>query len=151
MTWLLDTMLATGVLIAAVLVLRRPVAKLFGPGMAYALWALPLLRLALPPLLLPARQEPVRMVQLAPDLTLPVGLPDPAPEVPAGLDWLAIGRAFFGDGQCLRLSDLTPERWVGVARPAMIVADVAPAPAKPPVLGMTPAMIRMEFLKASKA
>lgn len=67
------------------------------------------------------------------------------------LDWLAIGRAFFGVDQCLRLSELTPERWAGVARPAMIVADVAPAPAKPPALGMTPAMIRIEFLKASKA
>jgi thiamine pyrophosphate-dependent acetolactate synthase large subunit-like protein len=66
------------------------------------------------------------------------------------LDWLAIGRAFFGAEQCLRLSDLTPERWAGVARPAMILADVAPAPAKPPALGMTPAMIRIEFAKASK-
>ena len=43
------------------------------------------------------------------------------------------------------------ERWAGVARPAMIVADVAPAPAKPPALGMTPAMIRQEFLGASRA
>jgi thiamine pyrophosphate-dependent acetolactate synthase large subunit-like protein len=67
------------------------------------------------------------------------------------LDWLAIGRAFFGADQCVRLSELTPERWAGIARPAMIVADVAPAPAKPPALGMTPAMIRIEFLKASKA
>lgn len=67
------------------------------------------------------------------------------------MDWLAVGRAFFGDGQCVRLSDLTAERWAGVARPAMIVADVAPASAKPPALGMTPAMIRMAFLGASKA
>ena len=44
------------------------------------------------------------------------------------LDWLAVGRAFFGEAQCMRLSDLTAERWAGVARPAMIVADVAPAP-----------------------
>jgi thiamine pyrophosphate-dependent acetolactate synthase large subunit-like protein len=66
------------------------------------------------------------------------------------LDWLAVGRAFFGE-QCMRLSDLTPERWAGIARPAMIVADVAPAPGKPPALGITPAMIRIEFLKASKA
>ncbi len=66
------------------------------------------------------------------------------------LDWLAVGRAFFGAGQCLRLSDLTPERWASVSRPAMIVADVAPAPGKPPALGMTPAMIRAEFLGASK-
>lgn len=73
-----------------------------------------------------------------------------APTPTRELDWLAVGRAFFGAGQCLRLSDLTPERWAGVPRPAMIVADVAPAPAKPPALGMTPAMIRLEFLKASK-
>ena len=66
------------------------------------------------------------------------------------MDWLAIGGAFFGADQCFRLSDLTAERWASVARPAMIVADVAAAPAKPPALGMTPAMIRMEFLKAAK-
>jgi hypothetical protein len=51
----------------------------------------------------------------------------------------------------MRLSDLTAERWAGVARPAMIVADIAPAPNKPPALGMTPAMIRAAFLEASKA
>ncbi len=64
MTWLIDTFLVTGALIALVLVLRRPVARAFGPGMAYALWALPLLRLALPPLLLPAAREaePVTVV-----------------------------------------------------------------------------------------
>lgn len=55
MSWLADTVLYTGVLIALVLVLRRPVARAFGPGLAYALWALPLLRLVLPPLVLPAK------------------------------------------------------------------------------------------------
>lgn len=55
MSWLIDTLIVTGALIALVLVLRRPVARLFGPGMAYALWALPLLRLLLPPLVLPAQ------------------------------------------------------------------------------------------------
>jgi beta-lactamase regulating signal transducer with metallopeptidase domain len=53
-SWLTDTFIATAALIAAVLVLRRPVGRWFGPGMAYALWALPLLRLMLPPLLMPA-------------------------------------------------------------------------------------------------
>lgn len=55
MTWLIDTLIVTGALIAAVLVLRRPVARLFGPGLAYALWLLPLARLIVPPLVLPAR------------------------------------------------------------------------------------------------
>ncbi|WP_423143069.1 M56 family metallopeptidase [Parablastomonas sp. CN1-191] len=58
MAWLLDTVLYTGVLIALALVLRRPVGRAFGPGMAYALWAFPLLRLLLPPLVLPAAPTP---------------------------------------------------------------------------------------------
>lgn len=56
--WLLDTLIWTAALIALVLVLRRPVARWFGPQAAYALWALPLLRLALPPLQLPSWMAP---------------------------------------------------------------------------------------------
>ena len=57
-SFLTDTLVWTGVLIALVLVLRRPVARLFGPGMSYALWLLPLLRFALPPIPLPAAFAP---------------------------------------------------------------------------------------------
>ena len=53
-----DTLVGTGVLIAAALVLRRPVARWFGPRAAYALWLLPLIRLMLPPLVLPAWMRP---------------------------------------------------------------------------------------------
>jgi beta-lactamase regulating signal transducer with metallopeptidase domain len=56
--WLIDTLLYTGVLIALVLLLRRPVARYFGPKLAYALWALPALRLMLPPIELPASMAP---------------------------------------------------------------------------------------------
>lgn len=56
--WLTDTLITTGALIAMALVLRRPVARWFGAPMAYALWALPLLRMLLPPLLLPAELAP---------------------------------------------------------------------------------------------
>jgi beta-lactamase regulating signal transducer with metallopeptidase domain len=56
--WLLETLVWTAVLIAAVLVLRRPVARWFGPQFAYALWAIPVLRLILPPLELPAWANP---------------------------------------------------------------------------------------------
>jgi len=56
--WLFDTTLYTGLLIALVLLLRRPVTSLFGPQIAYALWALPLARLVMPPLVLPARFAP---------------------------------------------------------------------------------------------
>lgn len=54
MSWLVGTLVWTGALIAAVLIARRPVAQHFGPRAAYALWLLPLLRLALPPIVLPA-------------------------------------------------------------------------------------------------
>jgi beta-lactamase regulating signal transducer with metallopeptidase domain len=62
---LIDTLLTTGALIAAVLVVRRPAARLFGPGVAYALWALPLIRMMLPPLVLPASLRPVADVAAA--------------------------------------------------------------------------------------
>ncbi|MEE9380596.1 MAG: M56 family metallopeptidase [Hyphomonadaceae bacterium] len=45
-----ETTLAVSALIVFVLIVRRPFAKAFGAKMAYALWALPLIRLALPPL-----------------------------------------------------------------------------------------------------
>ncbi|MGF7152555.1 M56 family metallopeptidase [Novosphingobium gossypii] len=53
MEWLTDTLVATGALMALVLLVRRPVGRWFGPGAAYALWALPMIRLVLPPLALP--------------------------------------------------------------------------------------------------
>lgn len=57
-TFAYDTLIWTAVLIAAVLVLRRPVARYFGPQAAYALWLLPFLRLVLPPIVLPASWQP---------------------------------------------------------------------------------------------
>ena len=68
--WLIDTLLYTGLLIALVLVLRRPVGKFFGPQLAYGLWALPFLRLLLPPIVLPASLAP-----------------EPAPAMPAA-EWV---------------------------------------------------------------
>lgn len=58
--WLSETLVAVTLLMAMVLALRGLVARTFGAGWAYALWAVPALRLVLPPL-----------PQLAPDLYLP--------------------------------------------------------------------------------
>ena len=55
---MLQTLGWTGALIALVLAARRPVARAFGPQYAYALWALPFIRLVLPPLTLPAWMAP---------------------------------------------------------------------------------------------
>ncbi|HVJ55044.1 MAG TPA: M56 family metallopeptidase [Aliidongia sp.] len=48
--WTLHMLLATTLLMGAVLVLRVPVMRSFGPRAAYALWLLPALRMILPPL-----------------------------------------------------------------------------------------------------
>src|SRR3546814_4777326 len=45
-----DTLLTTGLLVAAILLIRKPFARAFGPGLTYALWAIPALRFLLPPL-----------------------------------------------------------------------------------------------------
>jgi len=52
--WAFETLLWTALLIALVLLVRRPVARWFGPQVAYALWLIPALRLVLPPIQLPA-------------------------------------------------------------------------------------------------
>jgi len=48
--WIAGTLVATTLLMLLVLLLRGPVARLFGARVAYALWLLPALRLILPPL-----------------------------------------------------------------------------------------------------
>ena len=81
----LQTVLAVSVLIALVLVARRPVAKYFGAGTAYALWALPLARLVLPPLQMP--------VSLMPLLRLPKSASAEAAEPTAALTVTAASEA----------------------------------------------------------
>lgn len=54
----LQTLLATAVLLAIVLMLRWPIAKKFGAKASYALWAIPFARFVLPPL--PANWIPWR-------------------------------------------------------------------------------------------
>ena len=58
--YLLDTLLWTGALIALVLLVRRPVARHFGAKAAYALWLLPMVRLVMPPITLPAMFAPTQ-------------------------------------------------------------------------------------------
>ena len=48
--WLFDSLLVTSALMGAILLIRGPVAKLFGAGVAYALWLIPAARLLMPSL-----------------------------------------------------------------------------------------------------
>lgn len=82
--FLVHTLGWTGVLIAAVLLLRRPVAAAFGAGAAYALWALPMARLLLPPLVLPAWLAPA---------------PDPAATAGVAVSSLPMDAAVSGAGR----------------------------------------------------
>jgi beta-lactamase regulating signal transducer with metallopeptidase domain len=50
MSWLAFNLVAASLVLLAVLLLRRPVAAMFGARAAYALWLAPLLRLVMPPL-----------------------------------------------------------------------------------------------------
>ena len=82
--WLIETTVAVTLLMVMVLVLRGPVARGFGAGWAYALWAVPALRLVLPPL-----------PQLAPDLSLPPAMLF----IPAAAEMAAPLPAEAGPGQ----------------------------------------------------
>lgn len=101
--WLAEALFASALLIAAVLVLRAPVRRGFGPRVAYALWALPALRLALPPLpAWPAAATPVTLgretiviLVSAPQSVAPALTPAfPVAEVLTGL-WAAGAAAFL--------------------------------------------------------
>lgn len=48
--WAFEALIGSSLLMALVLVLRASVRRAFGPRIAYALWALPALRMVLPPL-----------------------------------------------------------------------------------------------------
>ncbi|WP_454886878.1 M56 family metallopeptidase [Sphingomonas oryzagri] len=48
--WIVQTLIASTLLMAIVLLLRAPVTRAFGARAAYALWLLPVLRMVLPPL-----------------------------------------------------------------------------------------------------
>ncbi|GAA0474710.1 hypothetical protein GCM10009096_15330 [Parasphingorhabdus litoris] len=52
--WMMDTMVSMTLLMALVLIIRKPVAHFFGAHIAYLLWALPLARLFMPTLTLEA-------------------------------------------------------------------------------------------------
>lgn len=51
--WAIQTGIAITCLIGFILIIRRPFARRFGAGAAYALWALPLIRLFMPPVNIP--------------------------------------------------------------------------------------------------
>ena len=76
--WLVEALIGATLLMLLVLAVRKPVARLWGAHMAYALWALPALRMVLPaipgwqPLYVPvAQSNPEGEVALARSVRMP--------------------------------------------------------------------------------
>ncbi len=77
--WLVEALVASALLMALVLVARAPVRRVFGPQVAYALWALPVLRLALPPLPAAWREQAAMPISRAGEVATTLIVPAIAP------------------------------------------------------------------------
>ncbi|MEC3910237.1 M56 family metallopeptidase [Sphingobium sp. CR2-8] len=103
--WLAETLIATTLLMAMVMMVRRPVARWLGAGAAYWLWALPLMRMLLPALPSDVDPSPLHVAVdqaglaelLAAQPTMAVA--EAAPSIP----WLEIGLSFWFAGMMLFL------------------------------------------------
>ena len=97
-TWVWDTMLSMTLLMALVLLLRKPVGHFFGAKIAYLLWVLPLARLFMPGLTftVAAPPEPAETAGplAAPLVTSDLGLISAGEQAASGLfvsvDWMMI-------------------------------------------------------------
>jgi beta-lactamase regulating signal transducer with metallopeptidase domain len=113
-SWAGGTLVASAMLMAAVLLIRRPVAHAFGAKIAYALWLLPVLRMMLPPI--PgewalfgsaALFRPDALIGIAPVAiaAAPATIPAIAPAVTAPpTDWMSIALALWAVGAALHFS-----------------------------------------------
>ena len=97
--WIVENMVLATAAMLLVLLVRKPVASLFGAGAAYALWLIPPLRLILPPI--PALDAPIPSV--VPPLDVSILIPASnvhaatVPWVPMlGAIWVAGMTAFIG-------------------------------------------------------
>lgn len=108
--WVAETLIATTLLMALVMMLRRPVARWLGAGAAYMLWALPLARMLMPAL--PSAVDPsplhlavdqaglAAMLDAAPAATVAAATPVPAE---AAFPWLETGITLWFIGMLLFL------------------------------------------------
>lgn len=101
--WLLANMVWASAAMVLVLLLRRPFARLFGAGSAYALWLVPALRLVMPPLPsfahdLPSLVPPQTMILFVGDAAAPLP-PDGGPG-----QWVPILLALWAGGAVLFLA-----------------------------------------------
>lgn len=148
--WLVETLVGTSLLMLLVLAVRRPVARLWGAHVAYALWAVPALRMVLPaipgwqPLYVPVAQPLpaggaalalMRPGDAATVMQTAAVVPEPTVDWPATLLLMwALGAALFLGIQWLRHA-----RFVGravasghalatIGRVDVVVSSLVPGP-----------------------
>lgn len=103
--WAVEALVASSLLMLVVLAVRGPVARHFGPHVAYGLWLLPALRMLLPPLPEQITPVPVKMlpkmsmVEIEALLAMP--LPSAAPE--STISWPLLLGALWCVGSALFL------------------------------------------------
>lgn len=103
--WILDTMISMTLLLAFVLLIRKPVSHYFGAKVAYALWALPVARLFMPILTLEAPVAPVETSEPAlvagatmSELAMIVPTEQVATGALASIDWFLIAIVIWVGG-----------------------------------------------------
>lgn len=94
--WIIETLIASTLLMLLILAIREQVSRRFGPRIAYALWLLPALRMVLPPV-----PESWGTADVAPVAKVAVMIGQAAPSLPStGSDWVLPVVALWAAG-CL--------------------------------------------------
>jgi len=93
--WLIETLVASTLLMLLVLLVRERVAAMFGARIAYLLWLLPALRMVLPPLPESFGPAPIEQIPAMIDLsalTAAANVPAVAalPPIETGIDWMQL-------------------------------------------------------------
>jgi beta-lactamase regulating signal transducer with metallopeptidase domain len=121
--WLFHDFVATSFLMLTVLALRRPVARLFGAGWAYALWLVPALRFVLPPLPWPDLRLPAEV-----SIPTPAGVTASLPASAGPGQWVPLLLAIWAGGAVIFLI----LQWLGYRGFARRLAGSA-RPTRPPL------------------
>lgn len=131
--WAIDTLVVTTLLVLLVIAVRKPVARHFGPEIAYLLWAIPAARLILPPLpqlfpaLVPAVAAPAAGTVLVIDTTAaatPSLLAQAATYIPESWPWLLLALWLGGAALTLAWQALVHRRLLAALRHGELVEHV---------------------------
>src|SRR4051794_30463576 len=103
MSWAIETLIASTLLMLVVLAVRAPVARYLGPHIAYGLWLLPALRMLLPPLPEGVAPAPLHVLPSHIDITAllssaSLSAVSAGPNEPAPIDWPMVMLSLWGVG-----------------------------------------------------